>query len=115
MTLETLAPRPFHLGVGSLAAGLALSNGAPAIALGAAAAVLTVLLLGRMPLVAALSASLLLTGASIGDARLAALDAPADRVRDGPAHDLRAHLVTGPRGSAFGSSVEVEVAGGPRD
>ena len=112
MILETVAARPFHLGVGSLAAGLVLSNGAPAIALGAAAAVPAVLLLGRMPLVAALSASLLLTGAAIGDARLAALDAPAERVRDGSVRDLHGHLVTRPRVSAFGSSAEVEVAGG---
>ncbi|HZB05180.1 MAG TPA: ComEC/Rec2 family competence protein [Thermoleophilaceae bacterium] len=112
MSLETLAARPFHLGVGSLATGLAVSNGAPAIALGAAAAVLAVLLLARTPVVATLSASLLLTGAAIGDARLAALDAPADRVRDGPVRELRAHLVTGPRVSPFGSSADVEVAGG---
>ncbi len=107
-----VAARPLHLGVGSLAAGLALSTGSPRIALGAAASALIVLLALRLPALGAVCASLVLTGAAVGDARLAALDAPADRVRDGPVHDLRAHLVTRPRASAFGSSAEVEVAGG---
>jgi len=112
VSLESVAARPVHLGVGSLAAGLALSTGTPALALAAAASLFGALLVCRMPALAALSASLLLTGAAIGDARLAALDAPAERFRDGPVRDLRAHLVTRPRVSAFGSSAEVEVAGG---
>ena len=107
-----VAARPLHLGVGSFAAGLALSTGSPRIALGAAASALIVLLALRLPVLGAVCASLALTGAAVGDARLAALDTPAERVREGTVHNLRAHLVTRPRASAFGSSAEVEVAGG---
>jgi competence protein ComEC len=110
--LRLVGARPFHLGVGSFAAGLALSTGSPRIAIGAAVSALIILLVLRLPALAAVCASLLLTGAAAGDARLAALDAPVDRVRDGPVRNLRAHLVTRPRASAFGSSAEVEVAGG---
>jgi competence protein ComEC len=112
VTLERLSERPFHLGAGSLVAGLALSTGTPSLALAVAAAVLGALVMCRMPAPAAMCAGLVLTGAAIGDARLEALDAPAARVRDGPVRDLRAHLATRPRASAFGSSAEVEVAGG---
>ena len=110
--LGRVRTRPFHLAAGCLAAGLALSPGPAVIELGAAAFALIVLLALRLPVLAALCATLVLTGAAIGDARLAALDAPADRVRDVPVSHLRAHLVTDPRASAFGSSAEVEVADG---
>ena len=112
MTREALAARPYHLGAGSLAAGLAVSTGTPALALGAATAVFAALVACRLPALGALLAGLLLAGAAIGDARLAALDAPAARVRDGPVRGLRAHLVTRPRASAFRSSAELEVAAG---
>jgi competence protein ComEC len=61
---------------------------------------------------AVLAGALLLAGAAIGDARLRAIEAPLAGIRDGPVRDLRVHLVSSPRPSAFGSSAEVEVAGG---
>jgi competence protein ComEC len=64
---------------------------------------------------AILAPALVLTGATIGDARVAALDAPAGRIGNAHTEQLRAHLVTNPRASAFGSSAEVEVNGGTRD
>jgi competence protein ComEC len=130
--------RPFHVGVGCLAAGLALSPAPPRVALVAAVAVgvavATVVAVaaavgvaapvgvatGAIPLavrrglaLGALAAALLLAGAAIGDARLQALDAPVGRIRDGPVDKLRVHLTTSPRPSAFGASAEVQVAGGP--
>ena len=65
------------------------------------------------PAVGALGAALVLAGGALGQARLAALDGPAERIgRTPPAVDLRAHLLTLPRPGAFGASAEVEVAGG---
>ena len=56
---------------------------------------------------AALAGALVLAGAAAGDARLAALDAPRGRVRDGPFDGSGRSSPPGPRPSAFGSSVEV--------
>ena len=66
------------------------------------------------PAVAALAAVLVLAGATLGNARLEALDASAARVRDGPV-TLRGYLVTRPRPSPFGATAELEVAGGRLD
>jgi competence protein ComEC len=78
----------------------------------AAAGAALVLCVCRAPTLAAVVGSLVLTGAAVGDARLAALDAPAARIRDGPVEQLRVRLASRPRASAFGSSAEVVVAGG---
>jgi competence protein ComEC len=67
----------------------------------------------RAARVAAVAAALVLCGAAVGDLRLAAIDAPAARVRDGERVLVRAHLLTMPRPGPFGSSAEVAVAGGP--
>ena len=107
-----VAARPFHVGVGSLAAGLCASPGSPLLALGAAAGVALLLGACRACTLGAVAAALLLAGAAVGDARLAALDAPAARVRDGRVERLRVFLATPPRASAFGSSAEAVVAGG---
>ena len=77
------------------------------------AAVVAAFLTGlRAPRLAAVAAALVLAGAAAGDARLAAIDRPAARVRDGEHVALRAHLLGLPRPSAFGSSAEVEVVRG---
>ena len=55
---------------------------------------------------------LLLAGGAVGDARIAALDAPAALVRDGASVDARAFALAHPRPGPFGSSVEVKVATG---
>jgi competence protein ComEC len=126
-----IAARPFHIAVGCLAAGIAVAPAPPlaALAAGAAAAALigSSLLIGarigspaarrshapargesRPFALAAFAAALLLAGAAIGDARLRALEAPLARLRDGTVRDLRVHLMSSPRPSAFGSSAEVE-------
>jgi competence protein ComEC len=104
---------PFHIAAAAVAIGLALSPADPWLA------PLVALLLGvgiaawRVPHLAALAATLVLTGAAMGDARLAAIDAPLARIRDGSVGGLRVHLATRPRPSAFGSSAEAQVAAGP--
>ena len=107
--------RPFHVGIGCVAAGLGLSVARPGLAFAAALAAFASLACCRAPRLGALAAALLLTGAAVGDARLAALDAPLDRVPTDHADPLRAHLVTPPRRSAFGSSAEIVVTGGEPD
>jgi competence protein ComEC len=109
-----VAARPFHIGVGSLAAGLALSPAPSTTAVATAAALATTLLpvARSVPALPALAAALVLTGAAVGDARIDAIDASPTRVRDGPVRDLRVYLVSPPRPSALGSSTEVQVAAG---
>jgi competence protein ComEC len=112
----TPAGRPFHVAIGCLAAGLALSAPAPtpaaAVAVAALAAAAITLAARQITLLAAIAAALVLVGAALGDARLRALEASARRVRDGPVRQLRVHVATPPRPSAFGSSAEVEVSSG---
>jgi competence protein ComEC len=135
---DLVATRPFHICVGSLAAGLALAPAPPAAALATAAALASALLLiarggaaragpgapaaagggarahaaPGAPALGAVAAVLVLAGAAVGDARIGALDASAARIRDGPVRELRLHLVSSPRSAAFGSSAEVEMAAG---
>ena len=110
-----LAARPWHVAVGSVAAGLALATGPRAGALVAAAIVMVALAGCRAPTLGALAAALVLGGAAFGELRLAAIDASASLVEDGRVVDISAHLLTPPRPSVFGSSAEVGVTGGPLD
>ena len=80
-------------------------------AVAAVAAGRAVALLGT-PRLGALAAVLLALGAAGGHLRLAALDAPAGRIRDGAPVALRAELVTPPRPGRFGSSAEADVSSG---
>ena len=105
--------RAWHVGVGGFAVGLALAEADPRVVAGAAAAAMLILLALRAAAPGALAAALVLCGAAAGDVRLAAIDAPASRARDGQRVVLRAHLLSMPRPGAFGSSAEVAVAGGP--
>jgi competence protein ComEC len=107
------AKRPFHVAAGCVAIGLALSPTKPQLALAGAAVAAAWIAAYRVPQLAALAAALVLTGAALGHARLAALDAPLARIRDGPVAGLRVHLTTRMRPSAFGASAEVQVASGP--
>jgi competence protein ComEC len=93
--------------------GLALAESSGRVALLAAALLGSLLALLRTPRLAACAAVLLLAGVAAGDLRLAALDSPAERIRDGARMAVRAHLLSPPRPGAFGSSAEVEVASGP--
>jgi competence protein ComEC len=111
--VELVRSRPWHVAVAGLAAGLALSTSQrPGLTIGVALVFLCVPAVCRAPAVGALSAALVLVGAAVGAARLQAIDAPAGRVHDGETVKLRAHLVTRPRASPFGSSAEVRVASG---
>jgi competence protein ComEC len=111
--VELVQSRPWHLAAAGLAAGLALSTGErPGPTAGVALVFLCVPAVCRAPAIGALAAALVLVGAAIGAARLEAIDAPAARVDDGETVKLRAHLVTRPRASSFGSSAEVRVASG---
>jgi competence protein ComEC len=67
---------------------------------------------GLLPLAAA-GALLVLCGGAAGQARLAAIDAPATRVRDGDPFVARVVALGRPRAGAFGSSVEVGARTGP--
>ncbi len=107
--------RPFHVGIGCVAAGLGLSVARPGLAFAASLAALASLACCGAPRLGALAAGLLLAGAAVGDARLTALDASLDRLRPAHVGPLRAHLVTPPRPSAFGSSAEIVVTGGEHD
>ncbi len=104
--------RPYHVAIGCLAGGLALSRAPGLLVLALAIGAAVLLCACRAPTLGALAGALVLAGAAVGDARLAALDAPAARIRDGPVERLPVQLATPPRASAFGSSAEVVVAGG---
>lgn len=110
-----LAARPFHLATGSLALGLLLAAAPPLVSLALAGVLLAVLCALRLPAIGAIAATLVLAGAAGGEARLSALDAQVGRVGDGHVRDLRVHLATRPRPSAFGSSAEAEVTAGRLD
>src|SRR4029079_11175301 len=122
-----IAARPFHLAVGGLAAGLASSVGSPLVTVGVGAVLAAgVLLFARREgvpgasarpvvargaaAVAGLAAALVLVGGALGQARLAALDAPSARIREARVEGLRAHLVSPPRPGPVGASA----AGGGR-
>jgi competence protein ComEC len=105
--------RPSHVGIGTFALGLALAEAASGPALGIAAVILVGLTALRAATLGAAAAALLLCGAAVGELRIEALDAPAERVRDGERVELRAHLLSPPRPSPFGSSAEVAVTSGP--
>jgi competence protein ComEC len=111
--VELVRSRPWHVAVAGLAAGLALSTSErPGLTAGVALVFLCVPAACHAPAIGALAAALVLVGAAVGAARLEAIDAPAARVPDGETVKLRAHLLTRPRASPFGSSAEVRVASG---
>jgi competence protein ComEC len=106
------ASRPWHVAVGSLAAGLALSQAEAPLAFAAAAAVLACLAWLRAPELAVIAAALMLAGSAVGDARLRALDHASTLIGDGRTISVRAHLLTRPRPSAFGASAEARLTTG---
>ncbi|MEA2403237.1 MAG: competence protein ComEC, partial [Thermoleophilaceae bacterium] len=110
--LALLRRRPWHISVAAFGAGLALAERSVGSALLAAAALGGSLAATRAPHLAPCAAVLLLAGVAVGDLRLAAIDRPTQRVRDGDRVALRAYLLTLPRPGPFGSSAEVEVRNG---
>ena len=110
--MSRVAARPWHVAVGALAAGLALSQVDAPLSLAAAAGLFAGLSLARAPLLAVIAAALLLGGSAFGAARLDALDRPSTPIGDGRAIAARAHLLTRARPSAFGASAEARIATG---
>jgi competence protein ComEC len=108
----SLAGRPWHVAVGSLAAGLARSLAETRLALAVAAGSLASLAWLRAPVLAVVAAGLLLLGSAVGDARLRALDHAPVIAGEGRAIRARAHLLTHPRRSAFGASAQARIATG---
>ncbi|MBN1530885.1 MAG: ComEC/Rec2 family competence protein [Thermoleophilaceae bacterium] len=108
-----MRPTTWHVAMAALAAGLLLA-GTPAVALLAAAGVLAGAAILRPGAIrpAALAAGLVVAGVWVGDMRLAAIDAPAARVRDGARLSARAWVLTAPRPGRFGSSAEARIASG---
>ena len=109
---SVLARRPWQVAAACAAGGLALADAGAESTFAAAACAAAVFAALRATLLAVLGPALILVGFFVGAARLAAIDAPAASVRDGEQVTLRAHLLTRPRPSAFGSSAEVRAAGG---
>jgi len=104
--------RPWHLAAASVAAGLALAPaGTPAVFSVAAVAV-AVLSALRAAALGMLCGALMVAGSIAGTARLAAIDAPAAKIRDGESASVTAYLLTRPRPSAFGASAEIGVTQG---
>ena len=101
------------MAIGTFALGLALAEAGTGPAAGMAAIALLGLSVLRAATLGAVAAALLLCGAAAGELRLAAMDAPVERVRDGERVEVRAHLLTRPRPSPFGTSAEVAVTSGP--
>jgi competence protein ComEC len=99
--------------MGAIALGLALAEAGTGVTAGVAVLVLVVLSALRAAPLAAVAAALVLCGAAAGELRLSALDAPAERVRDGARVELRGDLLTPPRPDAFGASAEIGVTSGP--
>jgi competence protein ComEC len=110
--LGLVARRPWHVGVGAVAVGLGLGEAGGGVALVVAAVLLGTLAALRAPGLGAVGAVLVLAGSAAADVRLEAIDAPADRVRDGRPVTLRAHLLTPPRPNPFGASAEIRVTTG---
>jgi competence protein ComEC len=104
--------RPWHVAISTFSLGLALAEARPLVTAGTAAVLLLALSSVRAATLGVLAAVLVLSGAAAGELRLAAMDAPAERVRDGQQVELRAHLLTRPRPSPFGSSAEVAATSG---
>jgi competence protein ComEC len=105
--------RPWHVGIGALALGLSLAEAGAEITAGAATVAFLALSVLRAATLGAVAAALVLCGAAVGELRLGATNASAERVRDGERVELRAHLMTLPRPGAFGASGEVAVTSGP--
>jgi competence protein ComEC len=107
-----LVRRPWHVAVGSLAAGLALAQADAPLVLATAAGALACLAWLRAPGPAVIAAALVLGGSAVGDARLRALDHASAQIDDGRAIRAHAHLLTRARPSAFGATAEARLTTG---
>ena len=105
--LAVSTQRPWHVGLAAVAVVLALAGPLPGRAVAHAAGIGVLLAWLRSPRLAATAAALLLAGAAVGDARLAAIDGPADRVPDGK-RVPSAPICSAPCPNPFGASAEAE-------
>lgn len=103
----------YQLGIGSLAAGLALAPNSSGAAIGFAAAALVALGLAGRARTAVVCALLVLAGAAAGELRLRAIDAPGGRIEPFSAIDERAILVERPRAAGARTSAVVRLESGP--
>jgi competence protein ComEC len=101
-----------HVLLACAAAGLGLAEAAPLVVAVTAVVAFALLAQTRAARLGAMAAALVLGAALVGELRLAAIDGPAGKVRDGEYVDLRAHLLSAPRDGRFGASAEVEVGSG---
>jgi DNA invertase Pin-like site-specific DNA recombinase len=108
-----LEKRPFHLAAGAFALGLAAAEHPRVAALCACAAAALALRLPADLTLAAVVAVPVLLGATVGSARLHAIDAGGGRARPGTAVAARATLLERPRRSRFGSSTVLRLETGP--
>ena len=109
--LAWLARRPFHVGAGALTVGLAASP-RPMLVVVAATLAGVVPAVRRSGL-AVVACGLLVVGASVGSARLHAIDARTGAARPGSQLNATALLLERPRPSRFESSAAIEVRSGP--
>jgi competence protein ComEC len=107
-----LPDRPFHVLVAAAAAGLALTESPVLLVAMGCFTAFALLACLRAPRLGALAAALLIGAALAGELRLAAIDGPANLVRDGERVDLRAHLLAAPRPGPFGASADIGVISG---
>jgi ComEC/Rec2-related protein len=105
--------RPYHAGLGAFVGGLCCAAVAPRVAVPAAALIVAGLTSLRAAPLAAACGALVLVGAAVGDARLEAIDAPAQRLESGATIAARANLLERPRASPFGTRAEIRVTSGP--
>ncbi len=96
-----------HAALAALAAGLALSEAPVELAASAGAAGAAALAATGAPRVAAVCLGCLLAGMTLGGARLAAIDAPGERLAPGQRVAGRAHLLSPPRAGPFGTTAEI--------
>jgi competence protein ComEC len=104
--------RPYHVALAAVVAGLLLAAASPVIVVLAAGVAVCVLAGCRAHSLAPVAGLLVIAGASLGHARLAAIDAPARALHPGDRLEAHAWLSERPRASRFGSSAELQIASG---
>jgi len=104
--------RPYHVALAAAVAGLLLAAASPVIVVLAAGAAVCVLVGCRAHSLAPVAGLLVIAGASLGHARLAAIDAPSRALHAGERLEAGAWLSERPRASRFGSSAELQIASG---
>jgi competence protein ComEC len=103
---------PYHVGLAAFVAGLLLCGAPPWVDAVAAATLAAAVASARAPALGLLAAALLVAGSAIGQARIAAIDAPSRTLHAGERLEATAWLAERPRPSLFGSEAEIRIASG---